>query len=76
VLLADDEPGVMKLLIGEAFVDVSGDEARDFVTRVLAEDKAVKEALDAELAQLLQRQEVLKKKLYGRFGRAINLEER
>ena len=71
----DYEPGDIKLLIGESFVDVGESAAENFVAR---QKKAIKADLDSQTAllkTLSRRQADLKKSLYGRFGKAINLEK-
>ena len=71
----DYEPGDIKLLIGESFVDVGESAAENFVAR---KKKSLKADLDSQTSlhkSLSRRQADLKKSLYGRFGKAINLEK-
>ena len=42
---------------------------------VLQHEKEAKEALVKSIAGICARQDALKKKLYARFGRSINLED-
>ena len=39
-------------------------------------EKAAKEALVASISAIVVQQDALKKKLYARFGRSINLEDK
>lgn len=66
--------GTVMLLIGESFVEVDEDAATEYCEKK-------QETLEAKIAELtqeensiLQRQELLKKDLYSRFGDSINLE--
>ena len=70
----DYEPGDIKLLIGESFVDVGETAAENFVIRQKKMLKADLESQTALHKTLTRRQADLKKSLYGRFGKAINLE--
>ena len=66
--------GKAMLLIGETFVEVSEDYATEYCEK-LTEDLAAKvEGMMAEDLEITQRQEILKKDLYARFGDSINLE--
>jgi prefoldin subunit 4 len=76
VMLVDEtREGATKLLIGESFVDVDSGAALEFIQKAVAEDKAAMAAMAAEVKRINERQAVLKKELYGRFGKNINLEE-
>ena len=72
----DGVEGSVKRLVGECFVDTSADDATAFVAAALAEERATKERLEAELKTIAATQDVLKKRLYARFGRSINLEDK
>ena len=76
---ADDEGGgaggAVKLMVGECFVDATGDEATAWVQRELATAQERKKALEAEMKAVEARLGALKKALYARFGKNINLEE-
>lgn len=76
VMLVDEsQEGATKLLIGETFVDVDSSKALEFIQQAQADDKAALERARAELKACLDRMAGLKKSLYARFGRNINLEE-
>eukprot|EP00939_MAST-03C_sp_MAST-3C-sp1_P002923 g2923.t1 len=70
----DYNPGDIKLLVGESFVDVGEDFAEKHVEEKKKELKGVVKRYKDELGALRKRQGELKKALYGRFGNAINLE--
>lgn len=75
VMLADESvEGATKLLIGEVFVDVDSDKAVEFIAKEQAKDKETLEKMKADLKACTDRMAQLKKVLYGRFGRNINLE--
>jgi chaperonin cofactor prefoldin len=76
IMMVDESiPGSTKLMIGESFIDVDSSEATEFVNKELAAAKANKEKYEAQLATIIARQAELKKALYARFGKSINLEE-
>ena len=76
VMLADESvPGCIKLQVGECFVDTDSSAASDVVRDGLASDRAQKERLAATLAATVAEMDALKKKLYGRFGTSISLED-
>jgi len=75
-LLADEAAaGAVKIQVGECFVDATPAEAAEHVQRELAAAARSKEALAAEAATADARLAALKKQLYARFGKSINLEE-
>ena len=61
--------------IGECFIDCAPSEAAEHVQRETDVAKAAKGALEGELKAAEARMAVLKKTLYARFGKSINLEE-
>eukprot|EP00614_Pseudopedinella_elastica_P006556 CAMPEP_0172588624 /NCGR_PEP_ID=MMETSP1068-20121228/7503_1 /TAXON_ID=35684 /ORGANISM="Pseudopedinella elastica, Strain CCMP716" /LENGTH=125 /DNA_ID=CAMNT_0013384009 /DNA_START=49 /DNA_END=426 /DNA_ORIENTATION=+ len=65
----------VRLKMGEAFFDCSEEYATEYCERHQTTLGAQLEALTAEEAKILARQKHLKTQLYGRFGKAINLEE-
>jgi len=71
----DYNPGDIKLLIGESFVDVGETSAENFVSKQKKMLKGNLEDHNKLLVTLKRRQEELKKSLYGRFGKGINLEK-
>jgi len=66
--------GPVRLLLGEAFVEVSEDYATEYCERKQEQLQARVEELGAEKEGITTRQMELKKALYGRFGNSINLE--
>jgi len=66
--------GPVRLLLGEAFVEVSEDYATEYCERKQEQLQARVEELGAEKEGIAARQMELKKALYGRFGNSINLE--
>jgi prefoldin subunit 4 len=66
--------GKVMLLIGEAFVEVSEDFATEYCENKNEKLAKTIEDLNAEEKVILEKQEVLKKDLYARFGGSINLE--
>lgn len=74
-MLAEEGDGATKLLVGEAFVDVDAGAALASVQAGVAADRAALAAAAAAVEAVEARQAVLKRELYARFGRNINLEE-
>ncbi len=73
-MMMNSSGGKVMLLMGEAFIEVTEDYAEEYCeSKSEALSKKV-ENLMAEDLKITQRQEVLKKELYGRFGDSINLE--
>jgi chaperonin cofactor prefoldin len=64
-----------RLKLGEAFLDCSEEFATEYCEKKVAKFNEDIEALSGEEAKILERQKELKKALYSRFGKAINLEE-
>ena len=60
------------LRLGEAMFEATEDEATEFCE---GEVERHQETVDKEEADILEKQAVLKKHLYGRFGKSINLED-
>ena len=73
IMMGGDE-GIM-ILIGETFVQVDEEEANEYVETKREKYSAKVAVWDEELAAIEDRQKELKKLLYGRFGKSINLEE-
>mmetsp|Transcript_235 Transcript_235/g.283 ORF Transcript_235/g.283 Transcript_235/m.283 type:complete len:130 (+) Transcript_235:8-397(+) len=65
----------VRLKIGEAFFDCSEEYATEYCEKKQEKLAAVVERMNTEEATILARQKELKVILYGRFGKAINLEE-
>ena len=76
IIMADEStPGATKVMVGEAFVDVDSESATEFLNKELNNAKKLKETSDKELMEIESRMGILKKALYARFGKGINLEE-
>ncbi|KAI9501984.1 Prefoldin subunit 4 [Coemansia spiralis] len=71
-LLDDEQPVPYK--IGDAFVMLPLEEAQNRVEKEKDAIDAVVEDLDSQIAGISAEMEELKKALYSRFGKAINLE--
>ncbi len=66
--------GPVRLMLGEAFVEVSEDYATEYCEKKQEQLQARVEELGTEKDAIATRQQELKKALYGRFGNSINLE--
>mmetsp|Transcript_6607 Transcript_6607/g.10312 ORF Transcript_6607/g.10312 Transcript_6607/m.10312 type:complete len:131 (+) Transcript_6607:126-518(+) len=64
------------LLIGESFFDTSEEEATAFCEAEVERMTETLESLDEEEASIVEKQAELKKVLYGRFGKSIQLEDK
>ena len=73
-LIVTDEDAV-RYGVGETFVLVENDDAEAMLEKALEETKAEVDALETEKRELQNAMAELKKKLYEKFGNAINLEE-
>ncbi|RHY05662.1 hypothetical protein DYB25_008371 [Aphanomyces astaci] len=67
---------VATLFIGESFVEVSEEDAQEYLEAQTDVTNAVVSKLNAEESKLEARQDALKKVLYARFGTSINLEDK
>jgi len=65
----------VRLKMGEAFFDCSEEYATEYCVKRQEKLTAQLDDLTKEEAAILARQTELKAALYGRFGKAINLEE-
>lgn len=63
------------LLVGECFFDTSEDEATEFCESEVEHFQAQLDKLETEEETIVQEQAELKKALYGRFGKSIQLDE-
>eukprot|EP00753_Platysulcus_tardus_P022589 PLAT9793.1.p2 GENE.PLAT9793.1~~PLAT9793.1.p2 ORF type:complete len:147 (-),score=77.89 PLAT9793.1:97-489(-) len=65
----------VKFLYGEAFVEMEEEDVLELLEgrKTALEEKMME--MKAEVDSILERQAELKKQLYGRFGKSINLEE-
>mmetsp|Transcript_91407 Transcript_91407/g.136860 ORF Transcript_91407/g.136860 Transcript_91407/m.136860 type:complete len:131 (-) Transcript_91407:175-567(-) len=64
------------LLIGESFFDTTEDAATEFCEEEVERMSELLEVFAEEEATILEKQAELKKVLYGRFGKSIQLEEK
>ena len=74
-MMSSDGDNVM-LLIGESFFDTSEEDATEYCESEVERMTEVLETLDEEEATIVEEQVGLKKFLYGRFGKSIQLEEK
>ena len=70
--LLDDD--CVAIRVGEVFVRCSNEEGEEFLKRHKAKEEADRARLQAEKADVERQMAELKKALYGKFGKAINLE--
>jgi len=63
------------LRLGEAMFEATEDEATEFCEGEVERHQETVDKLLEEEADILEEQAVLKKHLYGRFGKSINLED-
>ncbi len=64
------------LLIGESFFDTSEEDATEYCEAEVERLQAKIDDLQSEEDTILEEQAKLKKVLYGRFGKSIQLEEK
>ena len=64
------------LRLGEAMFEATEDEATEFCEAEVERYQETVDKLGEEEADIIERQNGLKKILYGRFGKSINLEEK
>jgi prefoldin subunit 4 len=64
------------LRLGEAMFEATEDEATEFCEAEVERHQETIDKMSAEEADIIERQSGLKKILYGRFGKSINLEEK
>ena len=74
-MMSSDGDNVM-LLIGESFFDTSEEDATEYCESEVERMTEVLETLDEEEATIVEEQVELKRFLYGRFGKSIQLEEK
>ncbi|KAJ1949732.1 hypothetical protein EC988_004655, partial [Linderina pennispora] len=72
-LLDEEEP--VPYRVGDTFVMLPLEEAQERVEKNKDAIDARVEDLDKQISDISEEMEVLKKELYGKFGRAINLEK-
>lgn len=64
------------LFLGEAFLEATEEEATEFCEAQVEEQQQKLDALEQEESAILEQQGELKKILYGRFGKSIQLEDK
>jgi prefoldin subunit 4 len=64
------------LRLGDALFESSEEDATEFCEAEVERHQATLDKLEKEEGRILERQGALKKVLYGRFGKSINLEEK
>ena len=64
------------LRLGEAMFEATEDEATEYCEAEVERHQVTLDELGGEESEILERQADLKKILYGRFGKSINLEEK
>ena len=64
------------LRLGGAMFEATEDEATEFCETEVDRNQETLDKLAEEEGEILETQSGLKKKLYGRFGKSINLEEK
>ena len=62
------------LRLGDAMFEVEEDDATEYCEKEVERQQELLDKLKEEEADILQRQGGLKKALYSRFGKSINLE--
>jgi prefoldin subunit 4 len=62
------------LLMGEAFFEATEDEATEYCEAEVEKHQAKIDQLEEEESDILEQQATLKKVLYSRFGKSIQLE--
>ncbi|KAJ1811660.1 hypothetical protein LPJ75_004041, partial [Coemansia sp. RSA 2598] len=71
-LLDEDEPVIYK--IGDAFVKITMEDAQARLEKAKEDIDSCVDDLDNQITEISAEMEELKKKLYAKFGQAINLE--
>ena len=64
------------LLIGESFFDTSEEDATEYCESEVERMQGLLETFEEEESKIVEEQAELKKVLYGRFGKSIQLEEK
>jgi chaperonin cofactor prefoldin len=75
LMMSSDSSQVM-LLIGESFFETSEEDATEYCESEVERMSELLEKFDEEESTILAEQSELKKVLYGRFGKSIQLEEK
>ena len=64
------------LMVGESFFDTTEDAATEYCEAEVERIQGLIDALESEESEILDEQSGLKEKLYGRFGKSIQLEDK
>ena len=64
------------LCLGDALFESSEEDATEFCEAEVDRHQAILDELEKEEGGIQERMDALKKMLYGRFGKSINLEEK
>ena len=75
LMLVEGDEDKLCLKLGDGFVECEEDYVTEYIEKKKEAAEGERDKLSAELAGLAARQMELKKVLYGRFGKNINLEE-
>ncbi len=75
MMVDESVPGATKLMVGESFVDVDSAAADEHLKKELEAARAARSKAEGDIKAIEARQGELKKVLYARFGKSINLEE-
>ena len=73
-MMASDDK--VMLLIGESFFDTTEEEATEYCEAEVERISKLLEDFEEEESSILEEQAELKKILYGRFGKSIQLEDK
>eukprot|EP00536_Pseudo-nitzschia_multiseries_P005160 jgi/Psemu1/189930/e_gw1.94.54.1 len=75
LMMSSDGDDVM-LLIGESFFDTTEEDATEYCEAEEERLSEVQTKLEEEESTIIEKQAALKKVLYGRFGKSIQLEDK
>ena len=64
------------LMVGESFFDTTEDAATEYCEAEVERIQGLIDSLESEESEILDEQTGLKEKLYGRFGKSIQLEDK
>lgn len=75
VLMMLDDTEAVKFSVGEAYVDLTQEDASEQIERMVADTEAEVSKMQQNLNDVKQRMKQLKSLLTVKFGKSINLEE-
>lgn len=70
-----DDSEMVKFAVGEAYVDLSQEEATEHIEKMVEDAEADVAKMQADLASVKGRMKELKSLLTVKFGKSINLDE-